>query len=172
MSREAPSSTSVADERAPGHIPGDMRSAADTPAEETAVDETPPEPELQLQLETDPEPGSEALGAAVSQAQRAVAEAKKTEGNAAFKSKRYKQAIGFYTEAAQLDPTCAIYFCNRSTCYANLGDWKGAPVLRAPLSCVRPCLACACLVLLSLEFAAAQRRCMTPRKPYRSTRAT
>ena len=61
-----------------------------------------------------------------STAQRAAAEAKKTEGNAAFKAKRYTQAIGFYTEAARLDPTCAVYYCNRSTCYANLGDWKGA----------------------------------------------
>lgn len=81
----------------------------------------------------EPEPQS-------STAQRAAAEAKKTEGNAAFKAKRYTQAIGFYTEAARLDPTCAVYYCNRSTCYANLGDWKGAsradasPALTGPVA--------------------------------------
>ena len=81
------------------------------------------------QAVVEPEPESEPEPA-VSETQRAAAEAKKAEGNAAFKAKRYKQAIGFYSEAAQLDPTCAVYFCNRSTCYANLGDWKGAS--RAP----------------------------------------
>ena len=79
--------------------------------------ETVSEPELQPQPQPQPH---------VSEEQRAAAEAKKTEGNAAFKAKRYKQAIGFYSEAAQLDPTCAVYYCNRSTCYANLGDWQGA----------------------------------------------
>ena len=109
----------------------DAGSAADNSTEldaEKAVMQPEPEPEPELE----PEP-------AVSEAQRAAAEAKKAEGNAAFKAKRYKQAIGLYSEAAELDPTCAVYFCNRSTCYANLGDWKGAS--HAPTGApVHPCL--------------------------------
>jgi tetratricopeptide (TPR) repeat protein len=134
----------------------DAGSAADTSTEldaGKAAVESEPEPELEP--EPEPEP-------AVSESQRAAAEVKKVEGNAAFKAKRYKQAIGFYGEAAQLDPTCAVYFCNRSTCYANLGDWNGAS--RAPTG--------PWLVQPLPEFPAAQHRCTTPRKRFRSTRAT
>ncbi len=102
-------------------MPTDVMSAADASTEVGPLDATESEPGLQPELDSESE--------AVLQSKRAAAEAKKTEGNAAFKLKQYKQAIKLYTEAAQLDPTCAIYFCNRSTCYANLGDWKGASLV-------------------------------------------
>ena len=106
--------------------PADAASAAVDVSTEVDGTEALQEPEPEAEpAEPEPEPP-------VSEEQRAAAEAKKTEGNAAFKAKRYKQAVGFYTEAAQLDPTCAIYFCNRSTCYANLGDWTGAPATVLP----------------------------------------
>lgn len=39
---------------------------------------------------------------------------KKQEGNKAYGSKEYRQAIHLYTEAIDLDPTCAAYYANRS----------------------------------------------------------
>ena len=56
----------------------------------------------------------------------AAAEAKKAAGNLAFKAKKFKQAVALYGEAIVLDPRNPVYFCNRSTCYANLGDWRAS----------------------------------------------
>ena len=50
----------------------------------------------------------------------------KAEGNAAFKAKKFKQAVKLYGAAIGLDPSNPVYFCNRSTCYANLGDWRAS----------------------------------------------
>mmetsp|Transcript_49322 Transcript_49322/g.139642 ORF Transcript_49322/g.139642 Transcript_49322/m.139642 type:complete len:90 (-) Transcript_49322:769-1038(-) len=42
-----------------------------------------------------------------------AAEAKKKEGNDAFAKKEYEAAIGFYSEAIELDPQNHIYYSNR-----------------------------------------------------------
>ena len=56
----------------------------------------------------------------------AAAQAKKNEGNAFFKDKRYKEAIQKYTEAIALDPSDVTFYSNRSACYAALEMWNEA----------------------------------------------
>mmetsp|Transcript_49323 Transcript_49323/g.139644 ORF Transcript_49323/g.139644 Transcript_49323/m.139644 type:complete len:255 (-) Transcript_49323:360-1124(-) len=55
-----------------------------------------------------------------------AAEAKKKEGNDAFAKKEYEAAIGFYSEAIELDPQNHIYYSNRSLCYAESGKFTEA----------------------------------------------
>jgi tetratricopeptide (TPR) repeat protein len=43
----------------------------------------------------------------------AAAQAKKNEGNALFKDKRYKEAIAKYTEAIALDSSDVTFYSNR-----------------------------------------------------------
>jgi hypothetical protein len=62
---------------------------------------------------------------------RQVADAKKLQANALYQTRLYNEALGLYTEAIQTDPTCHLYYCNRSACYA---------MLVRPVPCV-PCLA-------------------------------
>lgn len=52
-------------------------------------------------------------------------EAKKL-GNDAFLAKNYIDAIKYYSEAIKYEPDVAIYYSNRSACYASLKDWKNA----------------------------------------------
>lgn len=52
-------------------------------------------------------------------------EAKKL-GNDAYLAKNYVDAIKYYTEAIKFEPDVAIYYSNRSACYASLKDWKNA----------------------------------------------
>lgn len=54
------------------------------------------------------------------------AEAKKAEGNNFFKKGDYKTAIGYYTEAIEIDPSMHTYYSNRSACYHGLGDFENA----------------------------------------------
>lgn len=56
-------------------------------------------------------------------ASKAAAEAKKAEGNTAFKAKNWQQAIQKYGEAIALYPD-HTYYSNRSACYAELGMWQ------------------------------------------------
>jgi len=56
----------------------------------------------------------------------AAAEAKKKQGNEFFVKKDYTNAIKFYTEAIELDPSNEAYYSNRSASYAGLGDWEMA----------------------------------------------
>jgi stress-induced-phosphoprotein 1 len=56
----------------------------------------------------------------------AAAEAKKAKGNDFFKVKDYPNAIKWYTEAIELDPSNSAYYSNRSASYAGLEDWEHA----------------------------------------------
>jgi len=56
----------------------------------------------------------------VSQADAALAEAKKNEGNAAFQQKHWAKALHLYTEAIELNPNVAAYYANRA--FANLKE--------------------------------------------------
>lgn len=57
---------------------------------------------------------------------KAVAQAKKAEGNDHFKNKRYPEAIAKYTEAIAADPSDVTFYSNRSACYAALNQWAEA----------------------------------------------
>lgn len=51
----------------------------------------------------------------------------KTQGNDAFKAKKYEDAIRFYTQAIQVDPNCeaaAAIYSNRAASYAALGKYQ------------------------------------------------
>jgi tetratricopeptide (TPR) repeat protein len=56
----------------------------------------------------------------------ARAEAAKTAGNAAFTAKNYDEAIKFFTEAIEADPTNHVLYSNRSGAYCAKADFKAA----------------------------------------------
>lgn len=55
-----------------------------------------------------------------------AAEAKKAQGNEFFKKKDYAQAIKWYSQAIDIDPSVTAYYSNRSASYAGLSDWEKA----------------------------------------------
>jgi tetratricopeptide (TPR) repeat protein len=61
------------------------------------------------------------LTARMSQADRL-----KSQGNMALQSGQYSEAAELYTKAIHLDPSCEVYFSNRSAAYAGLGRWREA----------------------------------------------
>jgi len=52
-----------------------------------------------------------------------LAQQHKNEGNQFFAKKKYDKAIEHYSKAIEYDPTCAVYYSNRSACYQNLNDF-------------------------------------------------
>ena len=50
----------------------------------------------------------------------------KSQGNMALQSGQYSEAAELYTKAIHLDPSCEVYFSNRSAAYAGLGQWREA----------------------------------------------
>jgi len=50
----------------------------------------------------------------------------KTKGNAAFADKNYDEAIGFFTEGIDVDPSNHVLYSNRSACYAGQQNWPKA----------------------------------------------
>ena len=68
-----------------------------------------------------------AAGAGSADAARAAeAEARKEEGNAAFRAGRYEEAARQYSAAVQLDPRCAVYWANRAMAHLKLGAYGAA----------------------------------------------
>ena len=59
-------------------------------------------------------------------AARAAADAKKLAGNSLFQKRRYADALVVYSEAVTIDPSCHLYYCNRSACCAALGKWEAS----------------------------------------------
>jgi small glutamine-rich tetratricopeptide repeat-containing protein alpha len=57
----------------------------------------------------------------VSKEQKEQAEEWKRKGNDALSGKRYEESIQCYTKAAELDPTCSVYPCNRAAAYSLMG---------------------------------------------------
>jgi tetratricopeptide (TPR) repeat protein len=54
------------------------------------------------------------------------AETQKARGNAAFKKRRYKQAIGSYGEAIRLQPANHVLWANRAAAHGCVGDWEAS----------------------------------------------
>jgi stress-induced-phosphoprotein 1 len=62
----------------------------------------------------------------------------KTQGNDAFKAKRYDEAIGHYTKAIAVDPNveaCSAIYSNRAACFQALGRF--AEALKDAEDCIR-----------------------------------
>eukprot|EP00297_Palpitomonas_bilix_P012233 CAMPEP_0113884122 /NCGR_PEP_ID=MMETSP0780_2-20120614/10040_1 /TAXON_ID=652834 /ORGANISM="Palpitomonas bilix" /LENGTH=319 /DNA_ID=CAMNT_0000871623 /DNA_START=160 /DNA_END=1119 /DNA_ORIENTATION=- /assembly_acc=CAM_ASM_000599 len=53
-------------------------------------------------------------------AELSLAEQKKAEGNTALAEGKFNEAVGKYTEAIELNPSSAIYYCNRAAAYLRL----------------------------------------------------
>ena len=47
-------------------------------------------------------------------------------GNEAFAVKNYDAAIKHYSDAIEVEPSNAIFYSNRSACYAAKKDWQEA----------------------------------------------
>ncbi|EMP24138.1 Small glutamine-rich tetratricopeptide repeat-containing protein alpha, partial [Chelonia mydas] len=56
----------------------------------------------------------------------AEAERLKTEGNEQMKAENFEGAVSFYAKAIELNPSNAVYFCNRAAAYSKLGNYAGA----------------------------------------------
>ncbi|XP_074641725.1 small glutamine-rich tetratricopeptide repeat-containing protein alpha-like [Tubulanus polymorphus] len=59
-------------------------------------------------------------------AEKAEAEQRKQEGNDLMKADKYMEAMNLYTQALDLDPTNAVYYCNRAAAHSKLGNHKAA----------------------------------------------
>ena len=66
--------------------------------------------------------------------QKVAAESAKKAGNEAFATKNYQEAIKHYNEAIRLDPDNAVFYSNRSACFASMQEWQKA--LEDALLCV------------------------------------
>lgn len=58
--------------------------------------------------------------------QISLAEQSKKDGNDAFLAKNYAEAIKHYSKSIEYEPDNAIYYSNRSACYAALKKWQNA----------------------------------------------
>ncbi|XP_005405887.2 PREDICTED: small glutamine-rich tetratricopeptide repeat-containing protein alpha isoform X2 [Chinchilla lanigera] len=56
----------------------------------------------------------------------AEAERLKTEGNEQMKVENFEAAVHLYGKAIELNPSNAVYFCNRAAAYSKLGNYTGA----------------------------------------------
>ncbi|XP_044518166.1 small glutamine-rich tetratricopeptide repeat-containing protein alpha-like [Gracilinanus agilis] len=54
------------------------------------------------------------------------AERFKRKGNEQMKKENFEEAVSFYGKAIELNPTNAVYFCNRAAAYSKIGDYAGA----------------------------------------------
>ncbi|XP_078054802.1 small glutamine-rich tetratricopeptide repeat-containing protein alpha-like isoform X2 [Mustelus asterias] len=54
------------------------------------------------------------------------AEQLKTEGNEQMKVENYQCAVDYYTKAIELNPSNAVYYCNRAAALSKLGNYTGA----------------------------------------------
>ncbi|XP_041060029.1 small glutamine-rich tetratricopeptide repeat-containing protein alpha-like [Carcharodon carcharias] len=54
------------------------------------------------------------------------AEQLKTDGNEQMKVENYQCAVDYYTKAIELNPSNAVYYCNRAAALSKLGNYTGA----------------------------------------------
>ncbi|XP_067872241.1 small glutamine-rich tetratricopeptide repeat-containing protein alpha-like isoform X3 [Heterodontus francisci] len=54
------------------------------------------------------------------------AEQLKTEGNEQMKVENYQCAVDYYSKAIELNPSNAVYYCNRAAALSKLGNYTGA----------------------------------------------
>ena len=57
------------------------------------------------------------------------AAAHKATGNKLYSEKKFKEALGEYSEAIRLDPTNDVYLSNRSAAYMQIYDYRKMPFL-------------------------------------------
>lgn len=57
-------------------------------------------------------------------ARKKAAEAKKAEGNEAYKKKQFEQALKFYSEAIELDENELLYYTNRAAVYHEMKEYE------------------------------------------------
>jgi chaperonin cofactor prefoldin len=69
---------------------------------------------------------SEATEPETQPATETPAEVEKKKGNDAYLAKNYLVAIEHYGAAIDLEPESAVYYSNRSACYASLKQWEKA----------------------------------------------
>ena len=74
---------------------------------------------------SDPTLASEFANLSVNERAKMAVEAKNM-GNAAFAAGKYREAVGCFTDAVQLDPKSTVYLSNRSATYIKLGENKKA----------------------------------------------
>ncbi|ORZ39585.1 hypothetical protein BCR44DRAFT_159291 [Catenaria anguillulae PL171] len=51
-----------------------------------------------------------------------LAQKLKNQGNDLYKAGKFAEAVSYYTRAIEMQPTSAVYWCNRAACYANLNE--------------------------------------------------
>ncbi|XP_044274977.1 small glutamine-rich tetratricopeptide repeat-containing protein alpha isoform X3 [Varanus komodoensis] len=56
----------------------------------------------------------------------AEAERLKAEGNEQMKVENFESAVLYYGKAIELNPSNAVYYCNRAAAYSKLGNYAGA----------------------------------------------
>ncbi|XP_063003123.1 small glutamine-rich tetratricopeptide repeat-containing protein alpha isoform X2 [Elgaria multicarinata webbii] len=56
----------------------------------------------------------------------AEAERLKAEGNEQMKVEHFENAVLYYGKAIELNPSNAVYYCNRAAAYSKLGNYAGA----------------------------------------------
>ncbi|XP_061456677.1 small glutamine-rich tetratricopeptide repeat-containing protein alpha isoform X2 [Rhineura floridana] len=62
----------------------------------------------------------------LSEEDAAEAERLKAEGNEQMKAENFESAITYYGKAIELNPSNAVYYCNRAAAYSKLGNYIGA----------------------------------------------
>ncbi|KAJ7308148.1 hypothetical protein JRQ81_008662 [Phrynocephalus forsythii] len=64
--------------------------------------------------------------APLSEEDASEAERLKAEGNEQMKAENYDSAVSYYGKAIELNPSNAVYYCNRAAAYSKLGNYAGA----------------------------------------------
>ena len=109
-----------------------------------------------------PGAGKRPAAGAKKQAAQEQAEAHKADGNAAFQAGAYEEAVRAYTQAAEADPGCAVYWSNRAQAYLKVCPGFLAAAL---LTHRRPGKAqvCASAAIVTLSACAQQLASMSPK---------
>ncbi|GIL86349.1 hypothetical protein Vretifemale_14661 [Volvox reticuliferus] len=118
------------DEEEPVVMGGDSKGAAPNAEEEEeagAAEEDNIEVEaLKRAMAENPELAREFEGTLAGKLKQAEAAEEKERGNAFFGRKKYDDAIKSFTRCIELDPSCEVYYSNRSAALAALERWDEA----------------------------------------------
>ncbi|XP_014666005.1 PREDICTED: small glutamine-rich tetratricopeptide repeat-containing protein alpha-like [Priapulus caudatus] len=116
------------DEIGSGQLSGDAAESLEVTVQclETAFGITPSDPEVASRLRVSKpllsifqEATKDEKPAGPTAEQKEEAEGLKNEGNNLMKSESFSEAIEYYNKAIVLDPTNAVYYCNRAAAYSK-----------------------------------------------------